>query len=716
MVSKHNNPVTIKTKKTSVLLFIFLFESIRGEDVCSPTFCSPGGPQIRFPFRLVGRQPSRCGFSGFDLTCNGKNQTILKLPSSRSLIVTQISYIAQEFNFDPDFCGPAKLSGIKLVSTPFEDNWLESYTFFNCSSEDAGFTLPIGPTITNFPCLGSVNHSVFAMQTSLVSHAGVPKSCKEITKIMVNLVDTIVIMEALLVLNLLPKASGISSLSIGIPGLVFLGVLLCCCISSKGRHYNQRQSQGINLLPTAVSRQPPSTTGLDRPTVESYPKTVWGESYELHKDNGTCAICLSDYKTKDAVRTIPECNHYFHVDCVDEWLKLNATCPVCRKYPASSSLVTPSSTLSSDEVCSPAFCSLTGPQVRFPFRIVDRQPSQCGFPGFDLSCNKKNQTILKLPSSRSFMVTSISYTDQVINVDPDFCGPERLAAIKIAYTPFEYTFYESYTFYNCSSQNVSSGIPTMPMIPFPCLGSVNHSVFAIKTAWTWGKYIPESCKEITWIRIPNNGYGDIRSWSEFSLRWFKPFCRYCEVNGKTCGFKNDYGETNCIASSSSSSNDGGISRGAKYGLSLGIGIPGLAFLIGLANYIIGKVGNYNQDQRQNIELLSNAISRRPPSTTGLDSPTIESYPKTVLGEDCELPKDHGTCAICLSDYKPKDAVRTIPECNHYFHADCIDEWLKINVTCPICRKSPQSSSLVTPCSSVSSSSLNSTNSSHTTTQ
>ncbi|GKE51498.1 putative RING-H2 finger protein ATL21A [Tanacetum coccineum] len=190
---------------------------------------------------------------------------------------------------------------------------------------------------------------------------------------------------------------------------------------------------------------------------------------------------------------------------------------------------------------------------------------------------------------------------------------------------------------------------------------------------------------------------------------------YCEVNGKTCGFKNDYGETNCIASSSSSSN-GGISRGAKYGLSLGIGIPGLVFLIGLVNYIIGKVGNYNQDQRQNIELLSNAISRRPPSTTGLDRPTIESYPRTVLGEDCELPKDHGTCAICLSDYKPKDAVRTIPECNHYFHADCIDEWLKINVTCPVCRKSPQSSSLVTPCSLVSSSSLNSTNSSHTTTQ
>ena len=161
---------------------------------------------------------------------------------------------------------------------------------------------------------------------------------------------------------------------------------------------------------------------------------------------------------------------------------------------------------------------------------------------------------------------------------------------------------------------------------------------------------------------------------------------------------------------------GGISRGAKYGLSLGIGIPGLLFFICLANCISSKGRHYNQNQSQSMDLLPTAVSRQPTKPTGLDRPTVESYPKTVWGESYELSKDNGPCAICLSDYKPKDAVRTIPECNHYFHADCIDEWLKLNVTCPVCRKSPQSSSLVTPCSSVSSSSLNSTNSSHTTTQ
>ena len=66
---------------------------------------------------------------------------------------------------------------------------------------------------------------------------------------------------------------------------------------------------------------------------------------------------------------------------------------------------------------------------------------------------------------------------------------------------------------------------------------------------------------------------------------------------------------------------------------------------------------------------------------GLDGPTIESYPKTLLGESRELPNPNdNTCPICLSEYKPKEMLRTIPECNHYFHVNCIDKWLKINAT------------------------------------
>nr|XP_043628753.1 putative RING-H2 finger protein ATL21A [Erigeron canadensis] len=355
---------------------------------------------------------------------------------------------------------------------------------------------------------------------------------------------------------------------------------------------------------------------------------------------------------------------------------------------------------SGHDECSPTFCSLTGPQIRFPFRLRGRQPSHCGFPGFDLSCNKKNQTLFTLPSNHSLVVNHISYASQVISIDPDFCRIERIRDITLAGTPFDFSIEDRYTFVNCSSQVSEFSFQTMPLW-FPCLGSVNHSVFAVRTDWIPIGDIPESCENIKTVSVPVRRFDDIRR--QLTLMWFRPYCRPCELDGTTCGLKNDDGETACFGSSSD-----GIPRGTKYGLSIGIGVPALVCIIGIICYISGRARNYNHRQRQSIDLFSIAITPQPPTTTGLDGPTIASYPKTVLGESCRLAKDDGTCPICLSDYKPKEEVRTIPECNHYFHAECIDEWLKLNATCPICRNSPETSSLVTPCSSMSSNSSNTT--------
>ncbi|KAI4332917.1 hypothetical protein L6164_017787 [Bauhinia variegata] len=82
---------------------------------------------------------------------------------------------------------------------------------------------------------------------------------------------------------------------------------------------------------------------------------------------------------------------------------------------------------------------------------------------------------------------------------------------------------------------------------------------------------------------------------------------------------------------------------------------------------------------------------------GLENPMIESYPKIVLGDSRRLPKpNNGPCAICLSEYLPKDTVRCIPDCNHCFHAECVDEWLRLSATCPLCRNSPAPSTTPTP--------------------
>ncbi|KAL1826486.1 hypothetical protein DCAR_0205581 [Daucus carota subsp. sativus] len=130
-------------------------------------------------------------------------------------------------------------------------------------------------------------------------------------------------------------------------------------------------------------------------------------------------------------------------------------------------------------------------------------------------------------------------------------------------------------------------------------------------------------------------------------------------------------------------------------VTFGTGLPALFLLICLAIYTRKKVNDHAQIQQQNHvpdDILTTTIAQQlPVSAMGLDKLTIESYPMTVLGESKRLPKPcDATCAICLSEYKPSETLRTIPECNHYFHSDCIDEWLQLNTTCPVCRNLQES--------------------------
>ncbi|CAI9289085.1 unnamed protein product [Lactuca saligna] len=46
-------------------------------------------------------------------------------------------------------------------------------------------------------------------------------------------------------------------------------------------------------------------------------------------EDAVCCICLAKYANDDELRELP-CCHFFHVECVDKWLKINATCPLCK--------------------------------------------------------------------------------------------------------------------------------------------------------------------------------------------------------------------------------------------------------------------------------------------------------------------------------------------------------------------------------------------------
>merc|ERR1711933_124408 len=50
----------------------------------------------------------------------------------------------------------------------------------------------------------------------------------------------------------------------------------------------------------------------------------------LSLGNGKCTICRDEMSGHNTAML--KCNHAFHKNCIEKWLKNSKTCPNCRKY------------------------------------------------------------------------------------------------------------------------------------------------------------------------------------------------------------------------------------------------------------------------------------------------------------------------------------------------------------------------------------------------
>jgi hypothetical protein len=82
---------------------------------------------------------------------------------------------------------------------------------------------------------------------------------------------------------------------------------------------------------------------------------------------------------------------------------------------------------------------------------------------------------------------------------------------------------------------------------------------------------------------------------------------------------------------------------------------------------------------------SQAAARRGLKKKALRALPSLAYEDAVAAADGEA-KVLAECAICLSEFAPREEVRVLPQCGHAFHVACIDTWLAAHSSCPSCRR------------------------------
>lgn len=74
------------------------------------------------------------------------------------------------------------------------------------------------------------------------------------------------------------------------------------------------------------------TGGMSRALINKIPAIRFSAATDSAQetDKTCCSVCLQDFGPRQFVRALPQCQHIFHVRCIDDWLQRNSSCPLCR--------------------------------------------------------------------------------------------------------------------------------------------------------------------------------------------------------------------------------------------------------------------------------------------------------------------------------------------------------------------------------------------------
>ncbi|XP_047046014.1 RING-H2 finger protein ATL39-like [Lolium rigidum] len=104
-------------------------------------------------------------------------------------------------------------------------------------------------------------------------------------------------------------------------------------------------------------------------------------------------------------------------------------------------------------------------------------------------------------------------------------------------------------------------------------------------------------------------------------------------------------------------------------------------------FFSGKRGSLSPGGGNDEEASSSADSSPANSPRGsrrLTDP--DQLPVSVYDSSSDDPAGgKAECAVCIVEFRDGDLARLLPRCGHRFHAACVDAWLRLHSTCPLCR-------------------------------
>ncbi|XP_009119307.1 RING-H2 finger protein ATL51 [Brassica rapa] len=140
------------------------------------------------------------------------------------------------------------------------------------------------------------------------------------------------------------SSSDFSPLLIALIGILASAFILLGYYTLISKYCHRRRQASSSTaasisISSFVTETPEGNNGASDPTRDGLDETLIKSItvYRYRKGDGfvessDCSVCLCEFQENERLRLLPECNHAFHVACIDTWLKSHSNCPLCRAF------------------------------------------------------------------------------------------------------------------------------------------------------------------------------------------------------------------------------------------------------------------------------------------------------------------------------------------------------------------------------------------------